>query len=100
MDGDLPRSDGKRLLPEPIPLVIATSADWVRSRILILSGGRPSSRAGSLCPIESNIPATSSENDLVAARRGDGRTTSICGVKSSSRALASASSSSCSCAAG
>jgi hypothetical protein len=38
-----------------------------------LSGGNPSSFAGSDCPMRSKIPVTSSEKDRVIGRRGDGR---------------------------
>lgn len=68
VDIDRPRSVGNfDLLLSPL------FADAVRSRSRRLSGGKPSSLAGSDCPIESKMPATSSENEMVKGRRGEGR---------------------------
>lgn len=67
IDMDRPRSVGNFLVGSPL------FADAVRSRRRKLSGGRPSSFAGSDWPIESKIPATSSENDMVTGRRRGNR---------------------------
>lgn len=44
---------------------------------LNLSGGKPSSIAGSDCPMLASIPAISSEKDVIAAVAGEGEGTTL-----------------------